>query len=152
MVFWILDCISRPRRAEMHGARKPRIFAIAGDRSLFCTSLVLSLVNLFVVVVLILQRMTSILPGTLPQLGPDRHQGQVNWAISFLCCSLFSLVSRSIHAMRVSGGGLELRVDVTSELARDSGREATSCRVPHLGGGGGLWWWRWRYATAAKVV
>lgn len=62
----------------MHGARKPRIFAIAGDRSLFCTSLVLSLVNLFVVVVLILQRMTSILPGTLPQLGPDRHQGQVN--------------------------------------------------------------------------
>ena len=31
---------------------------------------------------------------------------------------------------------MELRVDVTSELARDSGREATSCRVPHLGGGG----------------
>ena len=36
------------------------------------------LVNLFVVVVFILQRMTSILPGTLPQLGPDRHHGQVN--------------------------------------------------------------------------
>ena len=38
-----------------------------------------NLVNLFVVVVVFtLQRMTSILPGTLPQLGPDRHHGQVN--------------------------------------------------------------------------
>ena len=42
--------------------------------SLFCSNLV----NLFVVVVFTLQRMTSILPGTLPQLGPDRHHGQVN--------------------------------------------------------------------------
>ena len=44
----------------------------------------------------------------------------------FLCYSLFSFVST-----RVSGGGLELRGDFTSELARNSRSEATLAVFTH---------------------